>query len=600
MKTIQSIALSKTGAFSGVAIKTRDRSMTYPEFDRETDRFASGLIKRSIGPGNAVILHMRRSIEMVVAMFGIIKSGAAFVPVVWDFPAKRLDEVKKSSNAVLEVTDEVYSGIMRGEPYEDVKLLPVNAEEGDPAVILYTSGSTGIPKGVMQSQGSAGFLFTQYPYKLSEAGISGIEFDDVLARLNHGYVVAYHFEYPIAILNGKRLLLLSEEEQNSISDTCRFLEGSKACSVAILPSQLNMYLEDEEFVRALRNVSCLCFFAEPLSEALKKRLLELTEYKGAMISVYGQTEVFGIGWQDFRSGGGMKASPGVHICTTDEDGNILKRGEKGELVVISPGFFTEYLLGDDEQSRQEYDKKNITIDGKRYVRTGDIGTVTENKEIELYGRNDRMVKYHGQRVELAEIEEVMNNCTGIRNSCALIVTDDNQTDVLVAYYEGNHDEDADIAAIRTNMAQSLPPFMIPQYFIRLEEFPHNTNGKIDYTTLRNMPLNCKIPQDTETRPDRAPNEKEEMLLRLCSKLLKTDIKDLSVTSNLMAMGMDSLKAVMLINSLSKEGFSITIEDFVSSADIHELSGKLKSANRSKGAAKDVSKLVRCMDMQSTY
>lgn len=594
--------LRKTGAFSGVAIETSEGSITYHEFDRKTDRFAVGLMERGIGPGSAVILHMKRSIGMVVAMFGILKSGAAFVPIVWDFPLKRFNEVKRSSEAVLVVTDGVYRELMDGAD-EAAVLSPIMAKEQDPAVILYTSGSTGVPKGVVQNQASLGFLFLQYPYGLSEAGIGGIEFEAVMARLNHGYVVAYHFEYPIALLNGKRLLLLSEEEQNSIADTCDFLEKTKACSVAILPSQLNMFLEEERFVRSLRNVGCLCFFGEPLSDALKRRLLDLTEYKGEIISVYGQTEVFGIGWQDFRGDGRMRFSPGTYICTIDGDGNILKKGDKGELAVRTQSAFTVYLLGDDEKSKEAYDQKNIWIDGKRYVRTGDLGAVTENNEIRLFGRNDRMVKYHGQRVELSEIEKVMNDCAGIRNSCALVVKSSTGNDVLVAYYEGEHDEDADITLVRTHMAERLPAFMIPLYFIRLAALPHNTNGKVDYTALRNMPLSCETEPLTgngKASDDRSLSEKELLIVRVSARLLKVDEKKLSAASNLMALGMDSLKAVVLLNELSKEGYFITIEDFISSADIHALSERIKKRTRAAGVKKDVSGLVRCTDMQSTY
>lgn len=600
METLQNIVIKKTGCFSGVAIETSDKYITYPEFDRETDRFAKRITDLGIGPGMAVILHMKRSIEMVIAMFGIIKSGAAFVPIIWDFPVKRVDEIKKSSNASLVVTDEVYSELMRDMPHEVSDFVPGMAAENDPAVILYTSGSTGVPKGVMQSQGAAGFIFEQYPYRLEESGIRNIEFDDVIARLNHGYIVAYHFEYPIAILNGKRLLLLDEEEQNSISDTCLFLNKSKSCSLAILPSQLGMFLEDDDFIKALNNVSCLCFFAEPLPDVLRNRLLALTGFKGAIISVYGQTEVFGISWSDLRTGTGMHFAPGVSVVAIDENGELLDKDVKGELVVKARTVFTKYLLGDDRSSKQEYDKKIIFVEGERYLRTGDIGIITTDNEIKLHGRCDRMVKYHGQRVELSEIEKLLNDCEGIRSSCAMIVKGSTGEDLLVAYYEGELGECADITNVKRYMARRLPSFMIPLYFIRLEEFPHNINGKVDYITLRNMSLTIEDLKDKRSNDDRALNDRELIIARLSARILKTDLKAMSASSSLMAMGMDSLKAVLLINELSKEGYFITVEDFIISSDIHELSGKLKTKRKNKCVKKDVSKLVRCTDMQSSF
>ncbi len=595
MSTVQSIVLSKAGQFSGTAIEFKGKKLSYQEFDKKTQEFSAKLIQKGIGPGDIVVLHMQRSIEMVVAMFAIFKTGAAVAPIVSNFPVKRLENVIESSGAKLVINDEVFAEIDGSDEFEGESFEPAMASEDDPAIILYTSGSTGTPKGVYQSQKTTAYLFSQFPYNLESTGIQIKEFDNVIARLNQGFIVAYHYEYPVALLNGKKLVLLSEEEQGSILDTSELLETNKNSFMAILPSQLSLYLEDERFCRAMSNVSCIGFFAEPVTQALQDSLFSLEGFEGSIITVFGQTECFGIGWQDFRNGKGMVPSPLVDIYSIDEDGNRLERGVRGELVVHTPCLFTKYLLSDKEKATAEFDKKKVEIDGKRFLKTGDIGFLGEDNIIRFSGRNDRMVKYHGQRVELAEIEVVMKNHPGIRNSCCLIVKGRSDNDILVAYYEGEHDQDVDLKTLRNDMLEQIPAFMIPVYFIRLPKLPLNTNGKIDYTALKNMPIKYD-----EVRDNRELNDGEKLIVKLAANLLPIQPDDFSADSNLMALGMDSLNAVLLINGLAEAGYWLSIEDFITSATIEEMGQKLKTRRKVVKEKKDVSSLVRCTDMQTAW
>lgn len=595
MATIQKTVLSKRGVFEGTAIQSAYTSLSYNEFDSLTDDFAYALSQKNVGPEKNVVLHMKRSVEMVVAMFGILKSGAGLVPIVSDFPEKRLESVIDSSGAIMVVTDLLYKELMSDALGMGRGFLPEMAGESDPAIVLYTSGSTGTPKGVLQDQRSVEALFTQFPEEIESTGIIPKRFENVIARLNHGFVVAYHYEYPVALLNGKKLILLDEDEQASILNTSEYLENNENCLMAILPSQLNMYLEDERFCKAMKNVSCLGFFAEPIPEALRHRLLEINEFTGSIITVFGQTETFGIGWQNIRDGQGMVISPGVSVVSVNEDGEILPKGERGELVVNTPSLFAGYLLGDDKKSAGIFDEKNITLNGVRYVRTGDMGFVDEKGIIHLAGRNDRMVKYHGQRVELPEIEAVMKQHPAVRNVCAIITKGKNDNDILVAYYEGEHDRDVDLKDLRGFMMGFMPAYMIPVYFIRLDALPLNTNGKVDYTNLKNRKI-----EYTCISNNRTLTEVEMLIARKAAELLGMAADDLTADSNLMALGMDSLNAVLLINELSEAGYSLSIEDFITSLTLEDIAAKLRRRKRYHKEKKNTSKLVECTDMQTFW
>ncbi len=595
METIQSVVLSKKGIFDGPAIKTAERSLSYAEFDDLTERFAAEITKKGAGAGKSVVLHMKRSIEMVIAMFGILKSGAAIVPIVYDFPEKRLDSVISSSKAMLVVTDDLYREVMSGESTIPADFSFEKAKEDDPGIILYTSGSTGNPKGVCQSQKSVANLFTQFPEEIKSTGIIPKSFKNVMARLNHGFVVAYHYEYPIALLNGKTLILLDEDEQASILNTAEYLESNESCLMAILPSQLSMYLEDERFCKAMKNVSCLGFFAEPVPEALREKLLDLPGFTGSIISVFGQTETFGIGWQDIRKGSGMVISPGVSLLSLNEDGSVLPAGERGELVVRTPSLFTGYLLDDMEKAAAIFKEKEIFLEKERFVKTGDMGYVDEMKVIHLSGRNDRMVKYHGQRVELPEIEEIMNKHPSVRSSCAVIAKGKKGNDLLIAYYEGEHDKDAELKELRTFMSLFMPAYMIPVYFIRLDALPLNTNGKVDYTALKNREIEYERFADS-----RSMNEVETLIAGYAAELLDLDKEEVGAQSNLMALGMDSLNAVLLINRLAEDGYVLSIEDFITSLCVEDIAAKLRRRKRYQKEKKSTSKLVECTDMQTFW
>ncbi len=606
--TIQKLVLEKKGAFDpqAPALECGGQRFTYGEFDRLTDRIAANLRKKQCGPGSPVIVRMGRTAEMVLSMYGVFKAGAAFVPVMPIIPKARFELIKKSVKAAWIIDADSY-GELAGEPETDAAAEPETeavsfANGTDPAMILYTSGSTGEPKGVVQNQHSVGFLFDQFPYKLEETGAELGEFDSILARLNNGFAGAYHYEYGAALLNGKRLVLLEEGKTGSIEETSRILEDGGTFCVTFIPSQLTFFLENKRFCRSLSAVSCLCFLAEPVSAPLQEQLEHMENFHGSMVDLYGQTECYGITWQDLRHGGKSMPSPCVRICTADEDGRLVGPGEKGELVVSSPTMFDRYLLSDAEEAARIFAGKNLVADGQRFVRTGDVGVVNEDGSIRLCGRNDRMVKYHGQRIELPEIEKAMKAVSGIRNCCALIAHSENGSELLCAYYEGENGQDADVDALCRHLRSSLPPYMIPVYYKRLDRMPVNANGKTDYKALAAIPVELK----REPRgASRALSQKEQLIADAAAGLLQISADSIGAESNLMVLGVDSLNAVLLISDLAEAGYSLSLEGFVNAASVEELALKLRARDKAKvGTApkvqKEVSNLVRCSDMQTRW
>ncbi len=605
MNTIQSVVLSKRNKYTGTAIECGSKKISYSEFDLLTDKIATGLSDNGIRPGDKVIINLGRSIEMVLAMFGILKTGAAFVPIAKDTPAERLNSIMKTSGAKLVFDMNYYEQIASKSDRCNVQFEPIMASEDDPAIVLYTSGSTGEPKGVCQNQAAVKLLFEQFPYNINTNGIAVEDFDTCIARLNYAFIVAYHYEYPVALLNGKKLVLLNDDEQNSIVDTCRVLEENERCLVAILPSQLAVYMENDSFKKAMRHIKCLCFFAEPVAEYVINSILEVDGFEGSVVSVYGTTETFGVAWQDFRdSKRGMIVSNHVDFKLLDDEGKDTLVDCMGEIVVKSPTIFSEYYMTDSDLCNRSFDAKNLYIDSKRYVRTGDMGIRDESGRITLCGRNDRMVKFHGQRVELPEIENVIKRFEGIRNCCAILGKGKSGKKLLVAYYEGVSEQEIDEKSLTQYIKDYLPPYMIPSMYIKLPIIPLNANGKIDYKQLSAIEIEDTFTVENIHKSDEEKAKEttqEKLIISESANILKMSEDAISVTSNLKMLGMDSLMVVLLISALREAGYVLTIEDYVSASNVSEIAKSLKKKDKDlHKASKEESDVYECTQMQSLW
>ena len=377
------------------------------------------------------------------------------------------------------------------------------AEPDDPAMAIFTSGSTGRPKGICHSQSSVRRTFLQFPCDALSSGIRLAEYENVIGHLQPGYIVTYIFEYPPALLNGKKLLLLTDAERSSAQDFSCVMEQNERCLLAMVPSQIAAHMEDARFCKALRHVSCLLSWAEPVSDALKERLGECLEKGSTAVLQYGQTETSGIAWRDFfdpREGMVLSADVGLMLikketpfsgdsgpCAAGAGEEKADDGEKGEICILSPMNFMRYLNSEEDPAGQAgseelYRLHTIVRDGNRYVRTGDMGRLNGDRLV-LLGRGDRMIKFHGLRIELPEIEEVMRAYPEIEAAAAVVCKNTAGISILTGYYVSPDVHQVTPDKLLDYMRPILPEYMIPSAFVRLDQMPAGKNGKIDYHSL---------------------------------------------------------------------------------------------------------------------
>lgn len=587
-ETLQQKVLDCKGAFSGTAIICGDSVITYKEFDELTDHVSNVLAQRKIGPGQSVVLCMKRTEKLLIAMFGIYKSGAAMVPVAASTPQKRLDDIYIKSKAALILTDIEYESIIASSKDDGVILQYAGIE--DIAQIMFTSGSTGTPKGVCHTQSAESITFCQYPHDVREAGIKIEEFDYVIARTEASYNFTYHVEYPTALLFGKTLIFLREEEQNSVNKISNYLLDYPRSILAVTPSQLDIFMNSPEFVAGMQSLSAITIAGEPLTDKVKEKLLSNAAKHTSLLMLYGITECQTIAWSDIRScAEGGVTMPYVKVVMIDEDNNIV---EEGEVCVHSPQMLKCYAAGEKVSE--------FSIEGTTYFRTGDRGSIVDGHYIVCKGRIDRMIKYHGQRVELGEIEHYLEMMPEMTKVAVVDAKTSNGMQVIALYYEAGAEVSS--ARVKEYLSEYLPDYMIPMYQYRMDKIPLNQNGKSNYAALKNRVVELTV-EVNDIDSDRT--ETEQLVIELVASVLEQDVSKISNKCNMIELGIDSIRAIDLIGRLEKYGYSITVLEYYKHTQIKEFASYIENKqiilkNPDEGIEKEDGAIYQTLPLQNKW
>ncbi|MFF9573351.1 amino acid adenylation domain-containing protein [Streptomyces sp. NPDC014685] len=475
-----------------VAVVCGTESLTYRQLDERANRLAHRLrAVPGIGPDVPVGVCLERSPAMVWTLLGILKAGAAYVPLDPEHPEERLAYLVTDSGAPLIVTDLAHAALLPAgpelltvdRPTDLPDTLPTAAPEpvadpGDLCYLIYTSGSTGRPKGVrIEHRGVVNYLAGMqhaFPIAPGEGFLQAtpLSFD----------VSAYEIFWPL--WQGATVVLVPGSDRLDMTEVSRLMRAHRVVGLHFVPSLLDM------FVSGARPEDCAHLryaFAsgEPLQPTLVSRFTE--KLPGDLINLYGATEVSvdTTYWRASRTdptGPVLAGRPMVNqtVYVLDPDRRPVPAGVLGEV-----------YLGGDSVGRGYHQRPDLTAErfvtdpfrGGRMYRTGDLGRFTADGELDLLGRIDRQVKLRGVRVELGEIEATLltHDTVGV---CAVVVREDTPGDKrLVAYCVPAPGTTVDIGALREWAAERLPRAMMPSTFAILPELPLNRNGKVDHAAL---------------------------------------------------------------------------------------------------------------------
>ncbi|HEY5029379.1 MAG TPA: amino acid adenylation domain-containing protein, partial [Candidatus Angelobacter sp.] len=570
-----------------IAVEHQGRKLTYRELNERANQLAWRLRELGVGTETRVGLMVERSLEMVVGLLGVLKAGAAYVPLDPDYPRERLSYMLESSQVKVLVTQEgqrqqlpPYGGqVLELDGAEeqrriaeqkketlDVELLP-----GHLAYIIYTSGSTGRPKGVMNSHGGLlnRLLWMQEEYRL-ESG------DVVLQKTPFSFDVSvWEFLWPL--MEGATLVVARPGGHQEPGYIATLIQEQQVTTLHFVPSMLSVFLDEERAsgCKSLRRVICS---GEALGTELARRCLASMPWV-ELHNLYGPTEaaIDVTYWKcmadDTRASVPIgKPIANMRVYVVDKGMEPVSAGVPGELCLGGVGLARGYWGRGDLTAERFVPDGLSGRRGERLYRTGDLVRWLEDGNLEYLGRLDHQVKIRGFRIELGEIEAALQEHGGVREAVVIAREDGGGDKRLVAYLvprieesnNGNGARELRISELREHLLGKLPEYMVPSAYVQLEKLPLNHNGKIDRKSLPQPGQDVYALVGYE-----APQgEVETQLAALWAEVLK--IERVGRHDNFFELGGHSLLAVTLIERLRRRGFKVDVRVLFATPTVADL------------------------------
>ena len=564
-----------------LAVEFQGESLSYQELELRSNRIANLLINSDVKPGQFVGLCLHPSLEMIAAILGVMKAGAAYVPLDPAYPQEIVAKIAADAKLTWVLSHaQVFSDLIRSGSSEfdcpfdasvtviDVESLlesrdscsdlpKVDVNAIDYAYMIYTSGSTGTPKGVPVTHRNLDYstsarreFYGTSPEKFLL--MSSVSFDSSIAGIFW------------TLASGGTLVLTSQEQRTDPNLLANLIEDSQISHTLMLPSLYELVLESAE-----RNKLDSLRFVIVAGEACSSRVGKKHFRKASssrLFNEYGPTEA--TVWcsvqeltrsnshQDIPIG---RSIEGTELIVADALGRPVPTGEKGEICVAGPGVVEGYWERPSLTRNRFFTRDGWGGETQRIYRTGDIGAVSPSGELMFCGRNDHQVKVRGHRVELPALESLILNCEGVKQ---VKVANSNQG--LVAHVVGPSELEE---ALRTRIANSLPDYMSPAQYHFWSEFPRLPNGKVDQRKLaesKALVLGSMQGPRTET---------ERLLHDIWCEVLELD--SVGVHDDFFSIGGDSLSSMRVLSMARNAGLVLgSPAQLVETSTIASLAEKL--------------------------
>ena len=558
------------------ALVAKDRTLTFAELNTEANKVAHALMRRGLKRGDRVVLLLPRTSAVIVSMFGVSKTGAAYIPCDPAYPSDRINLIVNDSEAPYIITttqlaadypsekviliDDIY-GVQSQPQSGDEQNPQVAVSPDDLAYLIYTSGSTGRPKGVMlRHVGITNYLY-DHPANVHIHGLIELGVKAFVSITTLSFDMSLK-EFAGSLFNGITCILADEQEVLDASLLADLMNRTGAEAINGTCSRMLSYMELPAFCDALSR----CKAVWSGGEKYPMQLLTSLQSMGVHIfNTYGPTEItVSSNIKDLTHS--RKVTVGHPLLNYEEFivdpwGNQLPVGFTGELLIGGPGVARGY-----NNLPEMTAERFVEYAGIRVYKSGDLARWEPDGDVEILGRNDGQVKLRGFRIELGEVENLSVKFPGIRQTVA-DVKDIGSTQHLCLYYVS--DDTVDENALKTFIASSLTEYMVPSVYMRIDAVPLTPNGK---TNRKALPVPT-LKLDEVVAP---ATPMEQNILDIVMDLLQ--FSDFGVTNDLIALGLSSLASMRLSATLKKQlGVQVLMKDIMKHPTVREIAALAEDA-----------------------
>ncbi|MFI9325866.1 amino acid adenylation domain-containing protein, partial [Kitasatospora aureofaciens] len=552
-----------------VAVVFEGVELSYAELDARANRLARLLTGRGVGPESVVGVVMERGVELVVSLLGVLKAGAAYLPVDPEYPAERIAFTLADAGAVCVLTAAAWKAVVPESADALVLDFPAIVEElaghedgpfaaadrlgrllpSHPAYVIYTSGSTGRPKGVVVAHSG---IVNRLVWMQSAYGLTGA--DRVLQKTPFGFDVSvWEFFWPLVV--GAGLVVARPQGHRDPGYLAGLIAGSGVTTAHFVPSMLEAFLREPSAgsCGGLRRVVCS---GEALPGELRGRFFGVFPRGVELHNLYGPTEasVDVTAWEC----GADQAGPvliGAPILNT----RVFVLDEW--LEPVAPGVVGELYLAGVQLARGYVNRPGLSAErfvacpfdasGGRMYRTGDRVRWSADGQLEYLGRADDQVKVRGFRIEPGEVQAVVAAHPQVAQA-AVVAREDSPGDTRLVAYLVPDGTGVDVDGVRGFVAERLPAHMVPSAFVVLEALPLTVNGKLDRKALPAPDFSTEL-----SAGSRGPSTpREEILCAAFAEIL--GLETVGVDDDFFRLGGHSLLAVRLVELLRVRGVSVSV------------------------------------------
>lgn len=566
-----------TNTPDAIALIAGEKSLSYSKLEQDAEKLAAQLSQQGVNKDSVIAICCDRSEKLLISSIAIFKLGAAYLPLDPDFPEERLLYMLEDSGAFAIIEDESAPEKVKASslvhfniddlPKEKPPVMnvpPLSLAGEQLAYIIYTSGSTGKPKGVRISQ-QAMLNFLQ-----SMANKPGFDARDKLLAVTTLSFDISVLELFLPLLAGGTTLIASRDDVKSGDKLAKLLQQHEVSVMQATPSTWRMLLaSDWKNDTQSKKIKALCG-GEPLTNDLKQKLLPKV---AELWNMYGPTETtvwsscqrmdFG---ETLISIGSPIANTQIYILDTNL--NPLPTSIPGELCIGGKGLSVGYHNRPELNQDRFFEHSQL---GRLY-RTGDAAKVLPTGELQHLGRMDDQIKLRGYRIELGEIETALSACPSV-DQAAVYLWQLSEEDVrLVACCVPKSGTALETIHIRKQLRISLPNYMVPQYFLAVDELPLSPNGKVNRRKLPRPEVN-----QTSTSGEDLSTDNEKTIANIWSEVLKSNV-NITRGDNFFELGGHSLLAIEAIRRIeSTTGARLQVSDIIVDS-LSTLAEKVARAN----------------------